>query len=54
MSTEGVVLDTTLTIAGSGGYKVPIEGGGYRDFAPLFIEDGHAAASATGGILGVR
>lgn len=52
MTPTGVVLDTALVFAGSGGYKVPLEGGNYRDFAPLFIEDGHAAANQTGGVLG--
>lgn len=52
MTPAGSVMDTVLALAGSGGYKVPLEGEGYRDFAPLFIEDGHAAANQTGGVLG--
>lgn len=52
MTPDGAVLDTAVVLAGTGGYKVPLEGGGYRDFAPLFIEDGHAAANQTGGVLG--
>mgnify|MGYP002624571824 CR=1 FL=1 len=52
MTSNGAVIDTALTVPGSGGYKVPNEAGGYRDLAPLYILNAHVAASGLGGVVG--
>lgn len=38
---SGDVVDTIAELAGWSGYKINREGGGYTDFAPLFVVDGH-------------
>jgi hypothetical protein len=40
---NGAVVDTLAELAGWNGYKINREGGGYMDFAPLFVMDGHLA-----------
>lgn len=52
VAADGSVVDTVSTMPGWSGYKVNTEEGGYRDYAPLFVVDGHLAASRRGIVLG--
>ncbi|HEX9639970.1 MAG TPA: hypothetical protein VGB13_01505 [Candidatus Krumholzibacteria bacterium] len=49
---HGAVRDTLARMPGWNGYKVNTEGGGYRDYAPLFPLDGHAAIRRGDIVLG--
>jgi hypothetical protein len=49
---DGGVLDTLAHMPAWNGYKVNTEDGGYRDYAPLFPLDGHAAMRGSEVILG--
>jgi len=44
----GEVLDTIADVAGWAAYKINREGGGYLDFAALFLVDGHIAVGRAG------
>jgi hypothetical protein len=52
LDAHGGVRDTLARLPGWNGYKVNTEGGGYRDYAPLFPLDGHAAIRRGDVVLG--
>lgn len=49
---SGEVEDSLGSIQGPGGYKVVSADGGYSDFAPLIIQDGHLSARNDEAVLG--
>jgi hypothetical protein len=52
VTSAGVVLDTVAQLEGSGGYKIQSQDEGYRDYAPLIIQDGYVSTSGGQLILG--